>query len=68
MNPNQPPSSREPKPTEPEDPAKEVAKGAAMGCLAGFGAIGGVLVIGVLAMGAVVLVGVFLVFLSCSGH
>ena len=41
-DPNRPPSSRDPQPPPSEqDPAKEVAKGAAIGCLAGMGAVGG---------------------------
>ena len=68
-DPNQPPSSRDPRPPpDPEDPAKEVAKGAAMGCLAGFGAIGAVIGTIVLGLGALALVGVFLIYLACSGH
>lgn len=65
-DPNQSSSSRDPRPET--DPSKEVAKGAALGCLAGFGAVGAVLAISALVIVGVVFVGVFLLFLSCSGH
>ena len=68
-DPNRPPNSRDPRPPPgDDDPAKEVAKGAALGCMAGFGAIGAVIGGIVLVVGALVLVGVFLIFLTCSGH
>ena len=65
-DPNQSSSSRDPRPET--DPSQEVAKGAALGCLAGFGAVGAVLAISALVIVGVVFVGVFLLFLSCSGH
>lgn len=67
-DPNRPPSSREPRPPPEQDPAQEVAKGAAIGCLAGFGAVGAVLATTLLVLGALVAVGVLLIYLSCSGH
>lgn len=66
---NRPPSSRDPRPDAgPDDPAKEAAKGAALGCAAGMGAVGAVLGTIVLSLGALALVGVFLIYLACSGH
>lgn len=67
---NEPPSSsRDPRPPpEPQDPAKEVAKGAALGCLAGFTTLGAVLMTAALVIGGLIVVGVFLIFLTCSGH
>ncbi len=69
-DPNQPPSSRDPRPLPSSDeiPTKEVAKGAALGCLAGFGAVGVVLITATLVVTAIVAVGMFLLYLSCSGH
>ncbi|MFO0683286.1 MAG: hypothetical protein U0234_14610 [Sandaracinus sp.] len=68
-DPDRPPSSREPRPPRSEqDPAKEVAKGAAIGCLAGMGAVGGAIGIALLTLVALVAVGAFLLYLTCSGH
>lgn len=67
-DPNQPPSSRDPRPPPTEDPAQQVAKGAALGCFAGLGAVGAVIATVLLALGAVAAVGVLLIYLACSGH
>lgn len=52
---------------DPSDPTKEDAKAFAGGCLAGMGAVGMVVTTVVLAFMAIVVVGVFLVFLACAG-
>ncbi len=68
-DPNRPPSSRDPQPPPSEqDPAKEVAKGAAIGCLAGLGAVGGAIAIALLTLLGLVAVGALLLYLTCSGH
>ncbi len=65
-DPNQSSSSRDPRPET--DPTQEVAKGAALGCLAGFGAVGAVLAVSALVIVGLVAVGFLLLYLSCSGH
>ncbi len=67
--PNQPSRSRDPRPPrEEQDPAKEAAKGAALGCVAGLGAIGTVLMAMAVAGTAMVAIGIFLLYLTCGGH
>lgn len=67
-DPNRPPSSREPRPPPEQDPTKEVAKGAALGCLAGFGAVGAVIGTILLVLFGIAAVGFLLLYLACSGH
>lgn len=64
-----PSSSRDPQPPRSEqDPAKEVAKGAALGCLAGLGAIGTVIITIAAVLVTLAVVGMGLLYLACSGH